>query len=140
MPEDENIEIEVETVTLKEFIENHEVLFKAISNKPIIGNEIMISQNIQKVIEDPRTKFVSVQGSRLKQELGFQTQLKLLCWFVSGKVKLKENSLWGRLSGGWYDSLPDNVKEEIFKRKVHIVSILETEFSASLLSEIENSL
>lgn len=140
MAEEKDIEIEVETVTLKEFIEKHEALFKAIENKPVIGNEVMISRNIQKVIEDPRTKFVSIQGARLKQELGFQMQLKLLCWFVSGKIRLKENSLWGRLSGGWYDSLPGNVKEEIFKRKIHIVSIVETEFSASLLGEIENSL
>jgi len=139
MAEETDIEIEVESVTLKDFIEKHENAFKTISNKPITGSEFMISQNLQKVIEDPRSKFVSIQGSRLKQELGFQMQLKLLCWFVSGKIKLKESSLWGKLSGGWYDSLPDNIKAEIFKRKIHIVSILETDFSPSLLADIEKS-
>ena len=138
--EEEEVSIDVKEMTLEEYLKKYESNAKQIIAKIPAGNKEMLSSLILKILDDKNIKLVSVIGSRLKREIGFQQELKLLLWFIAEKVLLTGKNQWCRISGGAYGGFPHAVKQEILSRKVYVANINEAEFNGLTVKDIENSL
>jgi len=136
----EEISVDLTVITLEEFLSKYNDVARQIASKIPVGNKEMLSNLVLKILNDPDTKLVSIVGSRLGREIGFQQELKLMLWFISEKIAIVGNNIWARLSGGAFGSFPDNVRKDILSRKVHLVSMPETDFNGLTVKDIENSL
>ena len=137
---DEEVNIDVKETTLENFLNKNESVVKQIISKIPAGNREMLSSLVLKILDDKNTKLLSVIGTRLKREIGFQQELKLLLWFISEKVLLTGKNQWSRISGGAYSGFPDAIKADIMSRKVYIAYINEADFNGLSVKDIENSL
>lgn len=136
----DEVNIDLVEISLEDFLNKYESIVKQFVVKVPAGNKEMFSNIVLKILSDKNIKLLSVVGTRLKREIGFQQELKILLWFIAEKITLMGNNQWSRMSGGLYGSFPDAIKKEILSRKVYIANINEVDFNGLTVKDIENSI
>ena len=134
------INVDLIETTIGDYLRDYEIAAKQFVSKTPAGNKDMLSGLVIKILSDKNIKLVSVIGTRLGREIGFQQELKLLLWFIAEKILLTGKNQWSRISGGAFGSFPDGVKKEIYDRKIYIAKISEADFNGLTVKDIENSI
>jgi hypothetical protein len=136
----DEVSVDLVETTIGEYLTNYNAAVKQFVNKTPAGNKDMLSDLVIKILSDKNIKLVSIIGTRLGREIGFQQELKLLLWFIAEKILLTGRNQWSRISGGAFGSFPDGVKKEIYDRKIYVAKISEADFNGLTVKDIENSI